>query len=138
MTNSRDWENGGPKPDRRGVERDSPWQQERNVVRRKLAIAVVALLTGVLTLPYHQASARGGGGFGGGHGGGFNGGGSHDGALRRGFHGGDLGGGRNRKGGFGGRGSSHVAGGRGFGHRGQLDPYWTPCNYDSYGTDSCE
>jgi uncharacterized membrane protein len=93
MTNSRDWENGGPKPDRRGVERDSPLQREWNVIRKKLAIAVIALLAGALMLPYHEALARGGGGFGGGHGGGFNGGGSHDGALRRGFHGGDLGGG---------------------------------------------
>ena len=66
MTNSRDWENGGPE-DRRGVERDSPLQQERNVMRKKWAIAVVALLAGALMLPNHEALARGGGG--GGHGG---------------------------------------------------------------------
>ena len=67
MTNSRDRENGGPEMDRRGVERDSPLQQERNVMRKKLAIAVVALLAGALMLPNHEALARGGGG--GGHGG---------------------------------------------------------------------
>ena len=81
MTNSGDWENGGPKMD----------------MRKKLAIAVVALLAGALMLPNHEALARGGGG--GGHGGGFGGGG---------FHGG----------GFGGRGFSHFAGSRGFDHRG--------------------
>ena len=97
MTNSRDWENGGPQMDRRGVERDSPLQQKRNVMRKKWAIAVVALLAGALMLPNHEALARGGGG--GGHGGGFGGGG---------FHGG----------GFGGRGFSHFAGSRGFDHRG--------------------
>jgi hypothetical protein len=41
-------------------------------------------------------------------------------------------------GGFGGRGFSHFASSRGFDHRGQVgDPYWTPCNYYSYGDDSC-
>src|SRR5882724_6483577 len=45
MTNSRDWENGGPKLDRRG-ERGSPLQQERNVMTRKLAIGIVVLITG--------------------------------------------------------------------------------------------
>jgi hypothetical protein len=129
MTNSRDWKNGGPKPDRRGVERASPLQREWNVIRKKLAIAVVALLAGALMLPYHEALAHGGGGFGGGHGGGFGEGGFDGGALGRDFHGG----------GFGGRGFSHFAVGRGFDHRGQVrDPYWTPCSYDSYGTDSCE
>ena len=52
MTNSRDRENGGPEIDRRGVERDSPLQQERNVMRKKWAIAVVALLAGALMLPW--------------------------------------------------------------------------------------
>jgi hypothetical protein len=46
MTNSRDWENGGLKLDRRGVERDSPLQQESNVMTKKFAITVVALLAG--------------------------------------------------------------------------------------------
>src|ERR1700745_4402844 len=56
-----------------------------NVMRTKVAIAVVALLGGALMLPNHEALARGGG-FGGGgfHGGGFGGGG---------FHGGGFGGG---------------------------------------------
>ena len=63
MTNSRDWENGGPKPDRRG-ERESPLQQERNVMTRKLAIGIVVLITGVVMLNDHEALARGGGGFG--------------------------------------------------------------------------
>ena len=36
-------------------------------MRKKVAIAVVALLTGALMLPGHEASARGGGWFGGGH-----------------------------------------------------------------------
>jgi hypothetical protein len=31
MTNSRDRENGGLEMDRRGVERNSPLQQERNI-----------------------------------------------------------------------------------------------------------
>jgi hypothetical protein len=35
MTNSRDRENGGLEMDRRGVERNSPLQQERNVMRKK-------------------------------------------------------------------------------------------------------
>lgn len=137
MTNSRDWENGGPE-DRRGVERDSPLQQKRNVMRKKWAIAVVALLAGALMLPNHEALARGDGGFGGGHEGSLGGGGFHGRALGRGFHGGDFGGGGNRERGFGGRGLSHIAGDRGFDHRGQVgDPYWTPCNYYSYGDDSC-
>jgi len=103
-----------------------------------LTIAVVALLAGALMLPNHerwlvvtaglQAATRGslgGGGF-------------HGRALGRGFHGGDFGGGGNRERGFGGRGLSHIAGSRGFDHRGQVgDPYWTPCNYYSYGDDSC-
>jgi hypothetical protein len=116
MTNIRDWENGGPEMDRRGVERDSPLQQERNVMRKKWAIAVVALLAGALMLPNHEALARGGGG--GGHGGGFGGGGFHGGGLGGGFHGGGFGGGGIRGGGFGGRGFSHFAGSRGFDHRG--------------------
>jgi hypothetical protein len=106
MTKSRDWENGGPEMDRRGVERDSPLQQERNVIRKKWAIAVVALLAGALMLPNHEALARGGGG--GGHGGSFGGGGFHGGGLGGGFHGGGFGGGGNRGGGFGGRGFSHT------------------------------
>ena len=61
MTNSRDWENGGPKPDRRG-ERESPLQQERNVMTRKLAIGIVVLITGVVMLNDHEALARGAGG----------------------------------------------------------------------------
>ena len=117
MTNIRDWENGGPEMDRRGVERDSPSQQERNVMRKKWAIAVVALLAGALMLPNHEALARGGGG--GGHGGGFGGGGFHGGGFGvGGFHGGGFGGGGNRSGGFGGRGFSHFASDRGFGRRG--------------------
>jgi hypothetical protein len=100
MTNSRDWENGGLKLDRRGVERDSPLQQESNVMTKKFAIAVVALLAGALMLPNHEALARGEGG----HGGDFGGGGFHGGALRGGSHGG----------GFGGRGFSHFAVRRGF------------------------
>jgi hypothetical protein len=138
MMNSRDWENGArERPQRSRAELGVATGEECH--RKKLAIAIVVLLAGALTLPNHEALARGGGGFGGGHGGGFNGAGSHDGALRRGFHGGDLGGGGNRQGGFSSRGSSHLAGGRVFDHRGQVgDPYWTPCNYDSYGTDSCE
>jgi len=98
MTNIRDWENGGPEMDRRGVERDSPLQQERNVMSKKWAIAVVALLAGALMLPNHEALARGGGG--GGHGGGFGGGG---------FHGGGFGGGGIHGGGFGSRGFSHFS-----------------------------
>ena len=83
MTNSRDWENGGLKLDRRGVGRDSPSQQESNVMTKKFAIAVVALLAGALMLPNHEALARGGGE----HGGGLGGGGFHGGALGGGFHG---------------------------------------------------
>jgi hypothetical protein len=47
-------------------------------MRKKVAIAVVALLGGALMLPNHEALAHGGG-FGGGgfHGGGFGGGGFH-------------------------------------------------------------
>ena len=67
MTHSSDWENGGPEMDRRGVERSSPLQHERNFMRKKLAIVVVALLAGALMLPDHEALARGGGSFGGGH-----------------------------------------------------------------------
>jgi hypothetical protein len=100
MTNSRDWENGGLKLDRRGVERDSPLQQESNVMTKKFAIAVVALLAGALMLPNHEALARGEGG----HGGDFGGGGFHGGALGGGSHGG----------GFGGRGFSHFVVRRGF------------------------
>jgi hypothetical protein len=56
-----------------------------------------------------------------------------------GFHGDDFGGGGNREVEFRGRGLRSLARGRGFDHRGEVgDPYWTPCNYDSYGTDSCE
>jgi hypothetical protein len=124
MTNSRDWENGGPKPDRRG-ERGSPLQQERNVMTRKLAIGIVVLITGVVMLNDHEALARGAGG---------------EGASERGFRGSDLvkGG---KEAGYGGRRSGHLAGGRrGFDQGGQVgDPYWAPCNnYDSYSADSCE
>jgi hypothetical protein len=125
MTNSRDWENGGPKPDRRGVERASPLQREWNVIGKKLAMAVVALLTGVVMLNDHEALARGAGG---------------EGASERGFRGSDLVKG-SKEAGYGGRRSGHLAGGRrGFDQRGQVgDPYWAPCNnYDSYGADSCE
>ncbi len=123
MTNSRDLENGEPEMDGSGVERNSPLQQERNVTRKKSAIAVVVLLAGALMLPNHEALARGGDGRG------FGGGGAHGGASGGGFHGG----------GFAGRGFNHFAVARGFDHRGQVvDPYWTPCNYDgSYGDDSC-
>jgi hypothetical protein len=139
MTNSKAWENGGLEMDRRGVERNSPLRQERNVTRKKLAIAVVVPLAGALMLPNHEALARGGGGFGGAHGGGFGGGGFHGGALGRGSHGGDLGGGGNREGGFAGQRFNHFAVGRRFDHRGQVvDPYWSPCSNDSYGDDSCE
>ena len=120
MISSSVWENGGPEIDQRGVERNSPLQHKKNVMRKKLAIAVVALLAGALMLPDHEAFARGGGGFGGGYDGGLGGGGFHGRALRS-------------------RGLSNITGGRRFDHRGQADdPYWTPCNYDSYGTDSCE
>ena len=120
MISSSDWENGGPEMYQRGVKRNSPLQHQKNVMRKKLAIAVVALLAGALMLPDHEAFARGGGGFGGGYDGGLGGGGFHGRALRS-------------------RGLSSIAGGRRFDHRGQTgDPYWTPCNYDSYGTDSCE
>ena len=61
---------------------------------KKLAIAVVALVAGALMLPSHEALARGGGGFGGGHGGGFGGVGFHGRALGGGFHGSGFGGGR--------------------------------------------
>jgi len=134
MTNSRDWERGGPKLDCRGVETT----HHCNRKDKKLTIAVVALLTGALMLPNHEALARGDGGFGGGHEGSLGGGGFHGRALGRGFHGGDFGGGGNRERGFGGLGLGHIAGSRGFDHRGQVgDPYWTPCNYYSYGDDSC-
>ena len=133
MKNSRDCENGEPKLDRRGVERDSPLQQERNVMTKKLAIAAVALVTCALMLPTHEALAHGGGGFGGGQGESFDGGGSHTPTLERGFHGSGFAVGGNRGGGFGGRGFSHFVVGPG-----QVgDPYWSPCNYNSYGTDSC-
>ena len=120
MISSSDWDNGGPEMDQRGVERNSPLQHEKNIMRKKLAIAVVALLAGALMLPDHEAFARGGGGFGGGYDGGLGGGGFHGRALRS-------------------RGLSNITGGRRFDYRGQADdPYWTPCNYDSFGTDSCE
>jgi hypothetical protein len=123
-----------PKLDCRGVETT----HHCNRKGKKLASAVVALLAGALMLPNHEALARGDGGFGGGHEGSFGGGGFHGRALGRGFHGGDFGGGGNREGGFRGRGLSHMAGDRKFDHRGQVgDPYWTPCNYYSYGDDSC-
>ena len=96
-----------------------------------LAIASVALLAGTLMLSNHEALARGGGG----HEGSFGGVGFHGSAFGGGF---GFGGGHNRIGGFGARGFSHLAGGREFDHRGQVgDPYWTPCNYYSYGEDSC-
>jgi hypothetical protein len=44
MKNSRDWKNGEPNPDRKGVERSAPLQQERNFMTRKLAIGVLALV----------------------------------------------------------------------------------------------
>ena len=116
MTNSRDWEKGGPKLDCRGVETT----HHCNRKGKKLTIAVVALLAGAPMLPNHEALARGDGGFGGGHDGSLGGGGFHGRALRS-------------------RGLSNIAGRRRFDDRGQVsDPYWTPCNYDSYGTDSCE
>ena len=137
MTNSRGFENGAQEMGHRGVERNAPLQQERNVTRKKMLTALLVLIAGALMLPSHEALARGGGGFGGGHGGGSTGG-LHGGALGRGFHGDDFGGGGNREVEFGGRGLSHLARGRGFDHRGQVgDPYWTPCNYYSYGDDSC-
>ncbi len=114
MMNSSDWENGRLEMDCRGVETIHHCNR-----KGRLAIAVVALLAGALMLSNHEALARGDGGFGGGHEGSF-------------------GGGNNRIGGFGGRGFSHLAGGREFDHRGQVgDPYWTLCNYYSYGEDSC-
>ena len=82
MISSSVGENGGPEIDQRGVERNSPLQHEKNVMRKKLAIAVVALLAGALMLPDHEAFARGGGGFGGGYDGGLGGGGFHGRALR--------------------------------------------------------
>ena len=110
MTNSRDWERGGPKLDCRGVETT----HHCNRKDKKLTIAVVALLTGALMLPNHEAFARGDGGFGGGHEGSLGGGGFHGRALGRGFHGGDFGGGGNRERGFRGLGLRHIAGSRGF------------------------
>jgi uncharacterized membrane protein len=128
MTNTRDWEKGGPKLDCRGVEMTHHYNR-----KGKLAIAVVTLLA--LMLPNHEALARGDGGFGGGHEGSFGAGGSHGSAFGGGF---GFRGGDNRLGGFGGRGFSHLAVGREFDHRGQVgDPYWTPCNYYSYADDSC-
>ena len=128
MKNSRDWENGEPKLDRRGVERDSRLQQE---TWKKLAIAVIALVTGALMLPNQEALAHGGGGgLGGGHGAGFGGSGFHSRALEDGFHGSGFAVGGNRGGGFGGH---HFVIGPGE----VGDPYWSPCNYDSYGADSC-
>jgi hypothetical protein len=59
MTNTRDWEKGGPKLDCRGVEMTHHYNR-----KGKLAIAVVTLLA--LMLPNHEALARGDGGFGGG------------------------------------------------------------------------
>jgi hypothetical protein len=130
MTNSRDWEKAGPKLDYRGVETTHHCNR-----KGKSAIAVVALLTGALMLPNHEALARGDGALGGGHEGSFGGGGFHGSTFGGGFGSGE---GHNRIGGFGGSGFSHLAGGREFDHRGQVgDPYWTPCNYYSYGDDSC-
>lgn len=133
MKNRRDWENGEPKLDRRGVERDSTLQQERNVITKKLAIAVVALVTGALMLPGHEALANGGSGFGGGQSEGLNGGGSHGRTFERGFHGSGFGVGSDRGGGFGDRGFNRFVVGPGD----VGDPYWSACNYDSYGTDGC-
>jgi hypothetical protein len=130
MKNSRDWKNGEPNPDRKGVERSAPLQQERNFMTRKLAIGVLAL---VLMLSSHEALAHGGGGFGGGQGQSFYGGRSYGRTLERGFHGSGFGVGGNRGVGLGGRGFSHS-----LVSPGQVgDPYWSPCNYDSYGPDSC-
>jgi len=95
---------------------------------KKLAIAV--LVTGALMLPSHEALAHGGGGLGGGQGEGFYGGGSHGRTLEDDFHGSGFGVGANRGGGFGGH---HFVVGPGE----VGDPYWSPCNYDSYGTNSC-
>ena len=50
MTNSRDWERGGPKLDCRGVE--TTYHCNRKDI--KLTIAVVALLAGALMLPNHD------------------------------------------------------------------------------------
>ena len=50
MTNSRDWERGGPKLDCRGVETT----HHCNRKGKKLTIAVVALLAGALMLPNHE------------------------------------------------------------------------------------
>ena len=58
---------------------------------KKLAIAVVALVTGALMLPSHEALAHGGGGLGGGQGEGFYGGGSHGRTLEDDFHGSGFG-----------------------------------------------
>jgi hypothetical protein len=56
-----------------GVPRDPLLQKERNVMRKKVAMTVMALLAGALLLPADAALARGYG-FGGGlHGGGFHG-----------------------------------------------------------------
>jgi hypothetical protein len=97
---------------------------------KKLAIAVVALVTGALMLPSHEALARGGVGFGGGRGAGFGGIGFHRRALGGSFHGSGFAVDANRGGGFGGH---HFVVGPGE----VGDPYWSPCNYDSYGTNSC-
>ncbi len=131
--NSRACEKDEPKLDRRGVERDSPLQQEMNVMPKKLAIAVIALVTAALMLPNQEALAHVGGGFGGGHGDGVGGIGFHGRALEDGFHGSGFGVGGNRGGRVGGRGFSHFVVGLGL----VGDPYWSPCNYDSYGTDGC-
>jgi hypothetical protein len=82
-------------------------------MRKKVAIAVVALLTGALMLPGHEASARGGGWFGGGHSG-FGG------------YGYDRGYGYGRAFGYG-RGYGH---GRGYGYYGSYGGYI--CDRHSY------
>jgi hypothetical protein len=131
MKKSRVWENGQPSVARSEVERQSRLQRKKNVMTKKSAIAVVALVTGALILPNQEALARTGGGFEAGHGAGKNGFPGH--ALEGDFHGRGFGVGGNRGAGFGGRTSRHFAV-----RPGELeDPYWSPCNYNSYGTDSC-
>src|SRR6266704_1223154 len=98
-----------------------------HLMRKKLAIAAVALLAGTLMLPGQEVLARGGGGggggghgggFGGGHGGGFGGGGLAGGVISCDFHSCGFGGAGFGGGGFGGRGLSHIGGGRGVVPRG--------------------
>jgi hypothetical protein len=69
MMCSKDFERCVQCMDCRGVERNAPSQQESTITRKKMVAAHVALIAVILMAPTHEALARGGGGFGGGHGG---------------------------------------------------------------------